>query len=78
MPRPLLDRVRERDRRSARRNEREDAARRHSLEPHQAAGDRIQAAKIVQQPAVDARIGERALDVGERRSVSIASLEMSN
>ena len=65
-PRRLFDRVRDGDRRATGRDERERAARRHALEAHQRRGHRIEPAKIVEQPSVDARVRERALDVGQR------------
>ena len=65
-PRSLLDGVRECDGRSARRHERERAARGHAIEAKQAARDGIETTKIIQQPTVDAGTREGILDVGKR------------
>ena len=61
-PRPLLDGVRERDGKCRRAGTNANARRvRHPLEAALAGGDRVQAAEIVQQPAVEAGVDERAL-----------------
>src|SRR5215813_11580238 len=66
MPRTAFDRVNESDGKPPRRDEGERATRRHPLEADELRGDRIEAAEIVEQPAVDVRVDQCALQFEQR------------
>ena len=65
VPRPLLDVVRHRRRHALARHVREHAPRHHAVEIQRAGRDRIRPLKIEEEPSVELRVGERALQIGE-------------
>ncbi len=66
-PGPLFDVVRDGDRGADARDEDEDPPREvHVLEAEEVAGDRVGPAKVVQEPAVEPCVRDRALNVGQR------------
>jgi hypothetical protein len=73
-PRALLDRVRDRRRRTRRWNQREDAPRHEASETEHRGRDGIQAVEIVDEPAVEASVGKGALNARQHAVVEHASL----